>query len=73
MPADWTAQLIAKLHMNRISKKQLAKQLNYTPEYVSMVLNGHRNPSGAEADFSNALDDLIQQKQTGADARQESR
>lgn len=65
MPADWTAQVIAKLHMNRISKKQLAEQLGYTPEYVSMVLNGHRSPNGAETEFSKALDELIRQKQAG--------
>lgn len=62
MPADWTARLIAKLHMNRISKKRLAEQLGYTPEYVSMVLNGHRSPNGAENEFSKALDELVQQK-----------
>lgn len=59
MPADWTARLIAKLHMNRISKKRLAEQLGYTPEYVSMVLNGHRSPNGAEDEFSKALEELI--------------
>jgi transcriptional regulator with XRE-family HTH domain len=48
--------------MNRISKKRLAEQLGYTPEYVSMVLNGHRSPNGAENEFSKALDELIQQK-----------
>lgn len=65
MPADWTAKLIAKLHMNRISKKRLAEQLGYTPEYVSMVLNGHRSPNGAESEFAKALDELIQKKQNG--------
>jgi predicted transcriptional regulator len=63
MPENWTAKLIAKLHMNRISKKRLAAQLGYTPEYVSMVLNGHRNPNGAKKEFSKALDELIQEKQ----------
>ena len=65
MPENWTAQIIANLHLNRISKKQLAEQLGYTPEYVSMVLNGHRNPNGAESEFSKALDKLIKQKQAG--------
>lgn len=55
MPENWKARLIAKLHMNRISKKRLAEQLGYTPEYVSMVLNGHRSPNGAENEFSKAL------------------
>jgi transcriptional regulator with XRE-family HTH domain len=50
------------MHVNRISKRELAEQLGYTPEYVSMVLNGHRNPNGAESEFAKALDELIKQK-----------
>ena len=59
MPAQWTADIIGELHINRISKKQLANQMSVTPEYVSMVLNGHREPEGAEQRFRAALDQLI--------------
>ena len=62
MPENWTGNIVGKMHMNRVSKKRLAKQLGYTPEYVSMVLNGHRNPNGAEAEFTEALDQLIEEK-----------
>lgn len=55
MPAQWTADLIGEMHLARVSKKQLAEHLGVTPEYVSMVLNGHREPDGAAQRFKEAL------------------
>ena len=43
MPAQWTADVVGKMHLLRISKRQIAEQMGVTPEYVSMVLNGHRD------------------------------
>lgn len=63
MPAQWTAELVGEMHLNGVSKKQLAEQLNVTPEYVSMVLNGHRDPKGAEVRFKEAVKELIGQLQ----------
>lgn len=62
MPAQWTADLIGEMHLNRITKRQLASCLGVTPEYVSMVLNGHREPSDAEQNFQNAVDYLVNQQ-----------
>ncbi len=62
MPAQWTAEIIGKMHMHRITKKRLAEHLGITPEYVSMVLNGHRTPNGAEERFRSALSDIIRQQ-----------
>lgn len=62
MPAQWTAEIIGKMHMHRIAKKRLAEHLGVTPEYVSMVLNGHRTPSGAEERFQSALADIIREQ-----------
>ena len=65
MPAQWTAEVVAKMHIHRITKKQLAEKLQYSPEWVSLVLNGRRSPTGAEALFNQALDALIaEQSQT---------
>jgi len=61
MPEQWTAEVVGKLHLLNISKKQLANKLGYTPEYVSMVLNGHRAPVGAEQAFIAAVDRLAEQ------------
>ena len=43
------------MHLKGITKKELAQRLGVTPEYVSMVLNGHRNPEGAEQRFRAAV------------------
>ena len=48
MPDKWTSDLIADMHVHRITRIQLADKLSYTPEYVSMVLNGKREPKNAE-------------------------
>lgn len=59
MPAQWTADLIGEMHLARVSKKQLAERLGVTPEYVSMVLNGHREPDGAVGRFREALAQIV--------------
>lgn len=60
MPKEWTGDLVGLMHTHRISFSQLAEKLGVTNRYVSMVLNGHRNPAGAEDKFRAALDELIQ-------------
>ena len=63
MPAQWTADVVGKMHLLRISKRQIAEQMGVTPEYVSMVLNGHREPDGAEGRFRDALSRLIEKRE----------
>ena len=59
MPKKWTGNLVGLMHDNKISKTQLAEKLGVTREYVSMVLNGHREPAGAEDKFRAAVNELI--------------
>lgn len=61
MPAQWTSEIVGQMHAYRITKKALALKLGFTPEYTGMVLNGHRDPPGAEERFRAALDELIAQ------------
>lgn len=63
MPDQWTADVIALMHLHKIRVLDLAKQLGFRPEYVSIVLNGHRQPLHAEEKFRNALDVLIAQRE----------
>jgi metal-dependent hydrolase (beta-lactamase superfamily II) len=65
MPAQWTAEIIGEMHLNRITAKELSAHLGYNPKYVSAVLNGHRTPKKAEQMFRKALNELIQEKQNG--------
>ena len=59
MPKKWTGDLVGLMHTNRISFQALADKLGVTNRYVSMVLNGHREPPGAEDKFRAAVDELI--------------
>jgi transcriptional regulator with XRE-family HTH domain len=62
MLAQWICDLVGKMHKWKISKKELAAELDVTPEYVSMILNGHREPTGAKEKFEAALGRLIERK-----------
>ena len=66
MLAQWICDLVGKMHKWKISKKMLAEHLGVTPEYVSMVLNGHREPAGAEGKFRAAVDALVAQAEKEA-------
>lgn len=61
MLAQWICDLVGKMHKWKISNKRLAEYMEVTPEYVSMVLNGHREPAGAEVKFRAAVDALVAQ------------
>ena len=60
MIAQWTADVIGEMHLRKITKKQLAEAMGVTPEYVSMVLNGHRSPAGIEQKCRTALASILE-------------
>ena len=55
----WTGDLVGLMHTYKISKTDLAAKLGVTREYVSLVLNGHRDPAGAKERFTAAVEDII--------------
>lgn len=59
MPKKWTGNLVGLMHDHKITAKQLADRLGVTDRYVSMVLNEHRHPAGAEKRFTEAVLALI--------------
>lgn len=62
MPAQWTCDIVGQMHKYKISKTELAARIGVSREYVSAILNGHRNPAGAEEKFRKALDALISEQ-----------
>lgn len=58
----WTGNLVGLMHDHKISKTLLAEELGVTREYVSMVLNEHREPAGAADRFRDAVMSLIQKQ-----------
>ena len=69
MPAQWTGELIGKMHTMKIKHKDLALKLGYHEKYVSQVLNGHTEPKGAEQRFNQALNELVQEKPPAVDSQ----
>lgn len=62
MLAQWTAELVGKMHVNSITSKQLAESIGWNPKYLSAVLNGHRTPKSAEKKLNEALNTLTRNK-----------
>lgn len=60
----WIANVVGKMHVNKISNIELAKKLNVTPQYISELLNGKKSPKGAEERITAAVDEIIAEKTT---------
>lgn len=58
MPQAWTADVVSRMHMAKITTTQLAKEAGYTLQYTSMVLNGHRDTESARTTILAALGKL---------------
>ena len=65
MPEAWTGRLVGKMHNKEISCHELAGELGCSKAYVSMILNGRRNPHGARAKFEAAVDHIILRRKDG--------
>ncbi len=63
MPAQWTGDVVGKMHNNKITMAQLGEKLGVGKAYVCAILNGRRSPKGAEQRFNAALDALIKEKE----------
>ena len=65
MPELWTSEVIAKMHLHRITQKELAKTLGWTPAYLDMILNGKREPKHAESSVRSAMEKIIKEEREG--------
>lgn len=59
MPAKWTGEVVKKMHNNRITNDELAAEMSCTKSYISMILNGARNPDGGRERIEKAVNDII--------------
>ena len=58
MLKEWIGDVVGKMHIHKISSSKLAAHIGVTPEYISMVLNGHREPTGIEERLRQAIDEI---------------
>ena len=59
MLANWIGEAVGLMHKYGITSNQLAAHMGVTPEYISMILNGHREPAGIENRLRKALSELL--------------
>lgn len=62
MVEKWTGRLVGKMHNERIRAEDIATEIGVTPAYVSMILNGKRNPPGAKARLEDAVNAIIEKR-----------
>lgn len=62
MPAQWLEAFFGKKRVYKVKDSELAAKIGWHPKYLSAVLNGHRNPKGAEEKLNKALDALISER-----------
>ena len=59
---NWTAVIVGRLHAERITQRELARELDVTEEYVSAILNGKREPVGIRERMDSAIDSIVARK-----------
>lgn len=62
MPEKWTGRLVGKMHCERVTVEELAKELGYNKGYVSMILNGKRRPEGARERLEGAFRAIVERR-----------
>jgi len=62
MVAQWTSDLVGKMHQEKIKKKELANEAGWSYTYTVSVINGKKSPKRAEEKLNSALNMLIEKK-----------
>lgn len=66
MPEKWTGRLVGRLHNEKITYEELAKELGVTKAYISMILNGARKPDGIRERMEAAVNSIIERRKSEA-------
>lgn len=62
MPEKWTGKLIGRMHNELITYDQIAEELGVTKSYVSMILNGKRNPPNIRMRMETAISNIVENR-----------
>lgn len=62
MAEQWTADIVAKLHLQGITRRELADELGVTAQYVTMVLNGKKSPAGMQERMETAIAEIVSRR-----------
>lgn len=59
----WTGNLIGAMHNAKITRKDIADELGVSKAYVTMILNGARNPPKARERLEAAFETVKERKE----------
>lgn len=62
MIAQWTSDLVGKMHQEKVKKKELAAEVGWSYTYTISVINGKKAPKYAEKKLNSALNRIIAAK-----------
>lgn len=62
LPKKWSGNLIGKMHNEGITRLDLAKEMGVCKSYVTMILNGYREPEGAKERLEAAFEAVRQKR-----------
>lgn len=62
MPAQWTGDLVGKMHNNSVTGKMLAEEVGWNEKYLSQVLNSSDPPRKAEEKLNAAFDRILEKR-----------
>ena len=62
MLAQWIGEFVGQMHCHRVSITQIAQEMGVTREYLSAILNGHKNTAGMEVRLYAALDSIVKKR-----------
>lgn len=68
MPAQWTGRIVGEMHINNVTGKMLAAEVEWNEKYLSQVLNSENPPRNAEEKLMGALRRIIDRKQAECSA-----
>lgn len=68
MREAWTGEVVAKLHVNEITQKELAEKMGVSRHYTNRLLTGAQVTRGAEEMCRKAVDEIIAERRAAEDA-----
>lgn len=63
LPAEWTGELLGKMHNRRVSARDIANELGVTPAYVSQIFNGDKTPPDAKERLNAAYEAIVSRRE----------
>lgn len=64
---EWTGEFVGRLHTHRVSQQELADALGVSRQYITMILNGWKTPTGAKGMLEEALLKVLEKRERKED------